>query len=59
MPIVISNASPLIGLCTIDRLHVLKELWDEVVIPDAVYKEVVLEGLGKPVADSVADACKE
>ncbi len=33
MSLVISNASPLIGLCRIKRLHLLKDLWYEITIP--------------------------
>ena len=33
--IVISNASPLIALSRIDRLHLLKDLFADVYIPDA------------------------
>lgn len=42
MPVVISNASPLIGLVGIEQLHILRKLWSEIVIPEAVYKEVVV-----------------
>ena len=58
MSIVISNASPLIGLCGIGSLSILEKLWGEIIIPDAVYKEVVLNAAGKPGADMIADACK-
>ena len=57
MPVVISNSSPLIALSAIDQLHILKELWHEVVIPEAVYREVVTNGIGKPGADQTAAAC--
>lgn len=57
MPLVISNASPLIALSGIDHLNILRELWNEVLIPDAVYKEVVTDGRGKPGADKTAAAC--
>lgn len=57
MTIIISNASPLIGLCGINLLHILKDLWSEIIIPDAVYKEVVLDGAGKPGSHTIADAC--
>ncbi len=30
---IISNASPLIGLCTINLLNILRELWSEIIIP--------------------------
>ena len=48
MNIVISNASPLIGLSSINCLHILKELWNEIIIPEAVYNEVVVNASGKP-----------
>jgi len=41
MSVIISNASPLISLCSIDRLQILEKLWKEIVIPKAVYREVV------------------
>ena len=59
MSTVISNASPLIGLCRIDLLHILKDLWGKLIIPDAVYKEVVLDGAGKHGADIISDVCKD
>jgi len=54
---IISNASPLIGLCSISLLHILKELWNEIIIPEAVYREVVINGSGKPGASVIAEAC--
>lgn len=36
-----------VGLCSINLLHILKNLWNEIVIPEAVYKEVVINGAGK------------
>ncbi len=35
---VISNASPLIALSLIGKLHLLKDLWGRISIPPAVYK---------------------
>lgn len=54
---VVSNASPLIGLTRIGRLQVLKELWQEILIPDAVYKETVTDGVDKAGGKDIADAC--
>ena len=59
MPVVISNASPLIGLTGIDLLHILRELWGNIIISEAVYGEVVIKGSGKPGASIIADACKD
>lgn len=59
MPVIISNASPLIGLSSIDRLNILKDLWGRIIIPEAVYGEVVVKGSGKQGASLVAYACKD
>ena len=59
MPVIISNASPLIGLCQVDLLNILKELWMGIVIPHAVYKEVVIEGAGKPGSKMIDQACQD
>lgn len=54
---VVVNASPLIGLAAIGRLDLLRALWDRAVIPEAVYREVVVTGAGRPGAGPVRDAC--
>jgi len=40
MPCVIVNTSPLIALSSIDCLHVLRDLYKGIIIPDAVYAEI-------------------
>ncbi len=47
---VISNSSPIILLSKVGRLHVLQALYNEIVIPEAVYKEVfeVRQEIEKP-----------
>ncbi|MBI4681237.1 MAG: DUF3368 domain-containing protein [Nitrospirae bacterium] len=40
-------------------IHILKELWGRIIIPEAVYIEVVTKGSGKPGASIIADACKD
>jgi predicted nucleic acid-binding protein len=47
---VISNSSPIIGLASLGLLHLLWELFDQVIVTEAVYTEVVIQGrnrLGK------------
>lgn len=58
MPFVISNASPLIFLAKIKKLNILKELWSEIIIPEAVQKEVIIKGRGKPEVEIIEDECK-
>lgn len=43
MPRVIVNSTPLIILCNIGKLNVLKELYGEIVIPEAVFQEVTVK----------------
>ena len=50
----IVNATPLIALAIIDRLSLLKDIFDEVIVPEAVFREVTVQGAGKPGADVIA-----
>ena len=40
MPSVIVNSTPLISLCIIDKLYLLEKLYGNVMIPEAVFKEI-------------------
>ncbi len=53
---VIADASPLIALAKIDRFFLLKRLFGEIWVPDAVWEEVVVQGAGKPAAELVVSA---
>jgi predicted nucleic acid-binding protein len=44
MMIVVSNATPLIGLAMADRFDLLPKLFGQIIVPQGVYDEVVLEG---------------
>jgi predicted nucleic acid-binding protein len=46
---VAADSSCLIGLAQIDLFRLLKELFSEVYIPDAVYDEVAIKGEGERV----------
>jgi len=50
------NATPLIALAAIGRLHLLQDLFDEVIVPQAVWRAVVAAGADKPDADTWAAA---
>ena len=45
---IISNSSPLINFTTLGRLALLHQLYETIVIPDAVYQEVIVAGKGRP-----------
>ena len=54
---VVSNTSVLIGLSTIGQLCLLRAVFPEgVLIPDAVWREVVVEGEGRAGAHDVSTA---
>ena len=54
----ISDASILIHLSAIGRFHLLMDLFQEIVIPEGVYEEVVVEGWGLPGSLETAEAIR-
>jgi predicted nucleic acid-binding protein len=53
---VVSDASPLIALIRIGQLDLLCQLYSEIIIPEAVWHEVVVEGADQPGAEVVSFA---
>jgi predicted nucleic acid-binding protein len=53
---VVSNAGPLIALASINKLELLRLLFGTIVIPGAVYREVVTMGEGRPGEAEVREA---
>ena len=58
MPRAVSDSSTLIHLASVGHMRLLRELYDEVVIPPAVWNEVVEEGQGRAGAREVVDATR-
>jgi uncharacterized protein len=50
--IIVSNSSPLILLAKMNMLHLLKELYKRIHIPQAVYNEVVVRGKEEGYSDA-------
>lgn len=50
------NAGPLVALSLLDQLDLLLSLFAECWVPQAVFNEVAVAGLGKPGAQSLQDA---
>lgn len=50
---IVSNSSPLITFARISRLDIVQRLYGEIVIPTAVWDEVVVAGAHHPGADAV------
>ena len=53
---VVSNASPLIALIRIGQLDLLRQLYGTIVLPEAVWHEVVVEGADQPGAEVASSA---
>jgi predicted nucleic acid-binding protein len=51
--IVVSNTSPIINMAAVGRLDLLQQLYEKVVIPQAVYNEITVVGAGQPGAMEV------
>ncbi len=53
---VVSNASPIIHLARIGQLELLRQLYGEIFVPEAVWEEVVVKGEGKIGAEEIQRA---
>ena len=53
---VVTNSTPLIALSKINRLELLQEVYRSIYIPEEVYTEVVVNGVGKSGAAEVEAA---
>lgn len=53
---VVSDASALINLARIGELDLLHRLYGGLLIPEAVWREIVIEGAGQPGAEEVKKA---
>lgn len=53
---VVSDSTPLIHLAKIGRLELLREFFGEIIIPEAVYRECVLEGGESEDAKAIKNA---
>ncbi len=54
--LIIADSSCLIGLSRIGKLEVLHKLFGKIIIPEAVYHEVVVRGEGRKGAEEVKNA---
>ncbi|MBM4464914.1 MAG: DUF3368 domain-containing protein [Chloroflexi bacterium] len=54
--VVVANSGPLIGLASIGEFRLLKDVFGEIVIPSAVYNEVVIQGRDQPGAKETREA---
>lgn len=57
--IIISNSSPLIALSRISSLNLLKSIFGEVIIPDSVHQETVIEATIEIQRKNIVKAIKD
>lgn len=56
MSVVVSDASPLINLARVNQFDLLATFYGQIVIPEAVYEEVVVRGEGRDGSREVKEA---
>jgi predicted nucleic acid-binding protein len=54
--VVLANSTPLISLARHGLFHLLQVLYGRIILPPAVYREVVIEGRGRPGAQESEEA---
>jgi len=53
---IVSDSSPLMALSVIEKLYLLKNKFGEIIIPDAVWTEITVEGRHKKGTDDILRA---
>lgn len=56
MNIVVADSGPIITFSRAKHLNILKNMLSEIIIPEAVYSEIVEQGKNKPGAKEVAES---
>lgn len=54
--IVVSDSSPLIALAAVERLDMLHALFSNLTIPEAVHREIGIQGVARAGADAIVAA---
>ena len=47
---IVSDSGPLLSFARAGRLQILRQILDDIVVPDAVFHEIAIRGKGKPGA---------
>ncbi len=50
---IVADSSPLISLAIVEQLELLPQLYQQVLVPPAVWDEITIQGVGLPRADTV------
>ena len=52
----VADSSPVLSFARANRFDLLRQVVDELIIPEAVYDDIVIRGMGKPGAEEVVQA---
>lgn len=52
----VADSSPIISFARAKKLHLIQKVCNEIIIPPAVYDEIVVRGKGKPGAEEIKNA---
>jgi len=53
---VVADSSPIISCARAEKLHLIKSVYSKLIIPPAVYREIFIDGLGKPGYSELKDS---
>jgi len=53
---VVADSSPIISCARAGKLHLIKDVYSHIIIPPAVYREIVIDGSGKPGNSELEDS---
>jgi len=53
---VVADSSPIISCARAEKLHLIKSVYSKLIIPPAVYREIFIDGLGKPGYNELKDS---
>lgn len=50
---VVADSSPIISCARAGKIHLIRDVYSNIIIPPAVYKEIIIDGSGKPGHDEL------
>jgi len=53
LPPVVSDTSPIVNLAAVGKLHLLQQLYGQILIPEEVFVEIAVRGAGQPASTEV------
>ncbi len=54
--LIVADSGPIISFARAEKLHLIQQVCDEIIVPPTVYDEIVVKGQGKPGAEEVKKA---